>query len=179
MLADNKREFEVDGDLAVRRVQSNVSGFGYYFVGVTELYQESLCVLYAKEHGRLPASCDCEDVLRWGSFQSSHLLHASNRSAQEQRQLRRNVTARSGALLSRSMKHERVVLPALAIALIDSITTRDAMVYAAALDRLEEEASRVHHLLGIRVLCREKLDELRQRRAEGAVSTTSVIGTHL
>jgi len=41
-----------------------------YFVGVMELYQESLCVLLTMVRGFVPSFCDCEDPHSWNSFET-------------------------------------------------------------------------------------------------------------
>lgn len=43
-----------------------------YFTGILELFQESLCVFYVKQHGELPMWCNCEDKAAWSSHEPSH-----------------------------------------------------------------------------------------------------------
>lgn len=69
---------EADLHEALRRLKSET-----FFVGLTELYQESLCVLHYKVHDKLPDNCNCEDKTRWATFQTTRTYFGKLRMSNE------------------------------------------------------------------------------------------------
>lgn len=147
VLGDVWREFQADGELALRRVRSRGPD-GLLFVGITELYQESMCLLHARELGELPPECDCQKPKLWARFRQNHsFVHHPTRGLARQA-CRVNATRTPVQLTAREVQ------------LIDRVTRLDKAVYAAALQRLKADAAWAEKRFGVRVICQAKLDEL-------------------
>ena len=147
VLGDARREFQADGELALRRVRSR-SREGFLFVGITELYQESMCLLHARELGELPSSCDCQKPELWARFRHNHSFEQHPAQALARRSCRINATRTPLQLTAREAQ------------LVDRVTRLDAAVYAAALQRLKADAAWAEQRFGVRVICQEKINEL-------------------
>eukprot|EP00927_Polykrikos_kofoidii_P015180 TRINITY_DN16733_c1_g2_i1.p1 TRINITY_DN16733_c1_g2~~TRINITY_DN16733_c1_g2_i1.p1 ORF type:complete len:356 (-),score=36.03 TRINITY_DN16733_c1_g2_i1:29-1096(-) len=98
------------------------------FVGITELYQESLCLLHAHFNMQLPGWCDCEDKLAWSSFEQSNVDHGSQ-------------------------AHDRANLTEQDRVLLDMITENDRLLYDVAVARFREHARLTERRLGVKILC--------------------------
>ncbi len=107
------------------------------FVGLVEMYQESMCLFVARTAGaeRMPAFCNCEDEEAWRQFNSTDVTH--------------------GGYVHPSPDD----LPKGVLTLIDKLVQKDRQVYDAMRARFLEEVARVEAASGRRVLC----DDARKR----------------
>ena len=106
---------------------------GAFFVGVTELYAESLCVLRHKAGVALDrAACECG-----GAAGATHISKTTDAAAL-------GVGAMSKALLAR----------------VHRLTRLDAVLHAAAVARLAREVRAVERAVGFPILCGPKLTEV-------------------
>mmetsp|Transcript_95679 Transcript_95679/g.270768 ORF Transcript_95679/g.270768 Transcript_95679/m.270768 type:complete len:361 (-) Transcript_95679:111-1193(-) len=117
------RFHSVDSALAVRNMREA------FFVGITEAYQESLCLFHAKVCGSLPRYCDRDNAEAWDSFSATHNLHGVKR-------------------------HSLVGLSEQALQAIDAFTDMDRGLYAAAVERFEREVHEVERAFGRTLLPR-------------------------
>lgn len=116
----------VDTDLAIRNMHAT------WFVGVRELYQESLCLFYVKVRGRLPQKCHCGNMTAWTNF-STHFVTT-------------HYNVHSPRYSSWSDR---------ARGLAEQLTKSDTQLYKAALRRFLGELRWVEIRFGRRVLCRD------------------------
>mmetsp|Transcript_41082 Transcript_41082/g.87499 ORF Transcript_41082/g.87499 Transcript_41082/m.87499 type:complete len:288 (+) Transcript_41082:104-967(+) len=115
---------KVDMDLATRNLHSS------FFVGLTEMYQESLCLLYAKLHGALPIKCDCENSTAWSAF-STHQIHQGYKSKAS----------------------KRAQYPPEIIDIMDRFTATDVELYNIAKDRFMSEVKAVELKFKRKIIC--------------------------
>mmetsp|Transcript_17478 Transcript_17478/g.54020 ORF Transcript_17478/g.54020 Transcript_17478/m.54020 type:complete len:318 (+) Transcript_17478:52-1005(+) len=103
---------------------------GVHVLGLTDFYQESLCLVYASFHGELPDWCACEDRQAWDAFGESKETHGSNYTA---------VGAKT--------------FSAEELQLVQQLTQLDQEVYDAAVKRFEADIARVEQQYGKKILC--------------------------
>jgi len=108
----------IDVDLAIRNMHS-VS-----FVGLLELYPESLCVFHAKASGEMPRSCDCryraDGLWRWHhDFGFDHHMPTDPRVLKD----------------------------------VDALTGADRQLYEAASTRFLRDLREVEMRHGVKILC--------------------------
>lgn len=126
VLSDKNGELAVQEDLATRRLQHVVR-----FVGLTEFYQESMCLLHAMSRNSLPPYCNCEDREAWGRFPHASLDHGGG--------------ARSTHTLSRAEAD-----------MVEKLTRVDARLYQVAMGRFMEAVHEVEGRFGRRVFCQDR-----------------------
>lgn len=104
-----------------------------FFVGLTEHYQASLCLFFARTHPGepLPRWCDCGDEAAWKSFRPT-------------RRITHDVPEHS----LRDLSEED-------LALISDLTRLDAQLYRNATARFAREAAEVERSTGTRILCED------------------------
>jgi len=117
---------KIDVDHAVRNMHKA------WFVGITEAYQESLCLFNFKVYGTLPKYCNCLDQAAWDDFP-----HATTSY--------HDVRLKSAPL---SEQEEEVV------EMIDNMTVLDLKLYDAAVERFKREVHEVEAKLGVKLLCK-------------------------
>lgn len=100
-----------------------------HFVGITEFYQESLCVLHVKEKGEFPDYCNCEDTESWKTFPMTRATHGGKHGTVES-------DLGSGD-----------------IALIDRLTQDDSKLYTIAKKRLFDDIAEAERAWKKRILC--------------------------
>jgi len=122
-------KFGVDNETALRHVSDDSPG-GAALVGLTEYYQESLCLLHAKYRKRLPPYCDCRDEKAWAAFPGHHFTHSSE------------------------VAHDRVKLSAREVKLVHQLTDLDRRLYSVAQARFWAEVARVEEQFGTRISCK-------------------------
>jgi hypothetical protein len=112
-------------DEALRRMRT------LYFVGLTEYYQESMCLLHAKAfpNTTLPGYCNCEDPEAWASFKPSIDTHGNT--------------------------HQLTVedLSTSDLEKVDALTQADLQLYKAATDRFVLEVRQAEKQHGVSILC--------------------------
>lgn len=116
----------VDVESAISNMEST------WFIGITEAYVESLCLLHVKLRGELPAFCDCRrraDPEAEAAFPRVHHFHAA--------------TKRESVLDYRADT----------LALVDTLTEKDAKLYEAAKLRFYKEVGEVERSHHTRIVC--------------------------
>jgi hypothetical protein len=108
----------IDVDLAIRNMNS-VS-----FVGLLELYPESLCVFHAKASGKMPRSCDCRHRDEGGFWHHNF-----------------------GFNHHRLPKNESILKD------VDALTQADRKLYEAASTRFMQDLREVEMRHGVEILC--------------------------
>mmetsp|Transcript_100889 Transcript_100889/g.314519 ORF Transcript_100889/g.314519 Transcript_100889/m.314519 type:complete len:375 (+) Transcript_100889:161-1285(+) len=116
-------------EVAIRNMQEAT------FVGITEFYQESMCVFHSMALKFLPGYCDCRNQTAWKSFQGTHTAFHS-------------VQSNSGLML--------VNQPAEVLATMDALTRKDAQLYKAALKRFRQDALDVEEAFNTSIICDER-----------------------
>ena len=116
------------------------------FVGITELYQESWCLLQYMLHGKLPdEGCGCgrKAATAWISMRATVKKHAGREGEvhEDHSVPIHNVTA----------------LPASVLAKMDAITEVDQHVFRSAALRLIQQVQKVEAETGRRLLCPERM----------------------
>eukprot|EP00929_Paragymnodinium_shiwhaense_P077840 TRINITY_DN40188_c0_g1_i1.p1 TRINITY_DN40188_c0_g1~~TRINITY_DN40188_c0_g1_i1.p1 ORF type:complete len:415 (+),score=87.76 TRINITY_DN40188_c0_g1_i1:141-1385(+) len=106
-----------------------------FFVGITEHYQASVCLLMIKMGRPLPEFCDCENMEAWASFSSIHYTHGVK-------------------------KHSIANASAEELAMIDALTADDQRLYRAASIRFFKEVKGVQEKSGVRLICDQSLFQL-------------------
>jgi len=103
-----------------------------FFVGVTDLYHESVCMFFAKTHADqpLPHHCNCADPDAWNAWTGSHSVHS--------------VPAHSNSDLSEED-----------LRMIGELSRLDTQLYEHALARFREEAAEVERRTGTKLLCED------------------------
>mmetsp|Transcript_68494 Transcript_68494/g.155212 ORF Transcript_68494/g.155212 Transcript_68494/m.155212 type:complete len:343 (-) Transcript_68494:75-1103(-) len=102
-----------------------------WFVGVSEAYQESICLFNEKVYGKLPSYCDCKNATAWKSFQQSHTAYHE-----------KNV--KTSSLLEQPPK---------VLEMIDRMTSADRALYQAAQERFVREMQELESKYSKTVLC--------------------------
>eukprot|EP00928_Gymnodinium_smaydae_P049367 TRINITY_DN3311_c0_g3_i1.p1 TRINITY_DN3311_c0_g3~~TRINITY_DN3311_c0_g3_i1.p1 ORF type:complete len:421 (-),score=55.85 TRINITY_DN3311_c0_g3_i1:105-1232(-) len=125
VLNDTVGKYNVNLELAMSQIKEK-----FTYVGVTELYQESMCLVHVIERDEFPPYCDCENRSAWSTFPETHVRHG--------------VEAHS----VRNLKREDARL-------IDDLTAEDRRLYDAALQRLTRDIHRVEAKFGKKILCRQ------------------------
>mmetsp|Transcript_83194 Transcript_83194/g.217243 ORF Transcript_83194/g.217243 Transcript_83194/m.217243 type:complete len:327 (-) Transcript_83194:95-1075(-) len=126
VLHDRSGELAVHEDLATRRLQSVVR-----FVGLTEFYQESMCLLHAMSKNSFPSYCNCEDHEAWGKFPHASLDHGGG--------------TKTTHTLSKADAE-----------LVENLTRVDARLYQVAMGRFMEAVHEVEGRFGKKVFCRDR-----------------------
>ena len=129
---DGELGYGTDVEAALRRVADGADGLD--FVGVTDRYQESLCVLHALQRGNVPPGCNCQNRSAWDTFVRVNFQHYAD--------------ARKGP-----QKPRHPPLTAHETALIDELNAGDWQIYRAAVARLHRDAKRVEQQHGVRIWC--------------------------
>jgi len=114
----------VDVDLAAKRVTETSE---IKFVGITELYQESMCLIHIQSMNQFPSYCNCEEQ-SWNDFPMK---------TETRELLNLNTNA----------------LDADALPLVDNVTAFDRQIYDLAKQRLLQEIRAVERLYGRNILC--------------------------
>eukprot|EP00440_Ansanella_granifera_P072813 gb/GFBE01079017.1/.p1 GENE.gb/GFBE01079017.1/~~gb/GFBE01079017.1/.p1 ORF type:complete len:339 (+),score=44.24 gb/GFBE01079017.1/:1-1017(+) len=104
----------------------------YSFVGVTERYQESLCIFEEMTSGELPHYCDCENKTAWDTFPT----HSSTHGVSE---------------------HSTRDLTDADLQMIDNMTTVDLQLWKSAVDIFLLKVDKVEATHGTRILCDRQL----------------------
>jgi hypothetical protein len=99
----------------------------FEWVGITDLYEPSLCLLHYQANGTLPVSCDCDSLAHEGA-KLGHWVE------------------------TRSQKHDPSTLPEDILAKIDAHTAVDAKLFAAALRLLLGRLQTVEERTSVSVL---------------------------
>mmetsp|Transcript_51518 Transcript_51518/g.149644 ORF Transcript_51518/g.149644 Transcript_51518/m.149644 type:complete len:323 (-) Transcript_51518:119-1087(-) len=101
-----------------------------YFVGIVEMYQESLCLFHAKLHNMtgLPGYCNCKNKTAWARFHGTHYHHSTPRHSVQ------------------DLSHEDLKL-------ISNLTALDTRLYWHAKQRFVRELQEVENVTGVRILC--------------------------
>lgn len=114
------------------------------YVGITELYQESLCVIHAGELNEVPENCNCENEAAWKTFHQKKFDHGVSHSHPGVDQL----AAGTNKIL------------------IDKLTEDDWELYVAGVRRFKEEAKAVEQKFGKKIICDDaKIDALMSKEA--------------
>jgi len=100
----------------------------FEWIGLTDLFEPSLCLLHFQANGSLPASCDCKSSGRMHRSQLGHWVE------------------------TRSKRRDAGSLPAAMLAQIDAQTDVDAQVFAAALRMLLARLRGVEEATGASLL---------------------------
>lgn len=100
-----------------------------WFVGVSEYYQESLCVFIDKSQLSLPVWCNCEDPEKWGEYKGS----------------RAGVSEANFDPYSLSDDELRMMR---------ALTQNDQVLYEAAVERLREEVRTAEERHTIKIWCK-------------------------
>lgn len=108
------------------------------FVGILEAYQESICTFYARKFDTILEFCNCEDAAQWSQFNASHFGHN---------------------LHGDTISYDDV--PQHILKKIDKLTTKDRLLYNAALKRFLNDTHHVQQQFGTRIVCQEALEKLR------------------
>jgi len=124
-----KWEFGVDNETALRRV-SDGSPSGAALIGLTEYYQESICLFHARYRKRLPTYCDCRDEEAWATFPGHHFTHGSE------------------------VAQDKVKLSARELELVHQLTDLDMLLYSVARTRFWAEVTRVEEQFGTQLSCK-------------------------
>ena len=107
--------------------------YSLHWVGLVELYPESLCLFKARWTGSVPAECRCSDheSLDAGSRHKRHSsLHGSN---------------------------DPLLTDPDIVKMIDSVTAVDRQLYRAAVDRVLASIRLTEKASGVQILCKERL----------------------
>lgn len=140
-------------------------------VGITELYDESWCVLMYQLHNALPETCSC------GSFEKPEDEKSRAREAYEDQSSRRNHSLSTAHRSETALWHEgelRIVhnvprypppteLNSSALDKIDRLTKSDRAVYAAAVTRLLSDLCALQQLTATQVVCQSRLQRLHDK----------------
>lgn len=98
------------------------------FVGILELYHESMCLLHAKTIGLLPSNCLCGQQNTDGEHHNTH-----------------GVKQHSVDDISEAVLEE-----------VDQLTSGDRVLYSAALERFMQEVAEVERRLDVKFVCEDK-----------------------
>lgn len=123
---DASGELAVTERVALQRVEHESGGAA--FVGLTEFYHESMCLIHVRYNGSFPPYCDCEDPEAWSEFPMTYYTHGSKGT--------RNVTL---------SQHE--------VDLVRKLTDVDLRIYRAAYARFMAELAEVEKRFGKKILC--------------------------
>jgi len=107
-----------------------------WFVGITEAYKESICLLHTKVHKKLPDWCNCENKTAWESFKSSHSSYYLDKT-------------KVGANVSELQPDT--------IQMIDNMTHGDRQLYQAGLRRFKREVREAEAKFHTKILCDDTL----------------------
>lgn len=111
-----------DLNLAIRRLKAT------FFVGLTEHYQESMCLLYEKVTNQLPEWCNCEERELWGKYVPQHESH-------------------------KTRSHSLAELSSMELNMVDNLTELDRKLYKEAQRRFLLDVQGVEERHHTRVLC--------------------------
>jgi hypothetical protein len=113
------RSKNLSAQRAIRVMQS------YFFVGVAELYRESICVFTAKARPEepLPSWCACAHANAFHLHHETHGIKKDGKFSEE------------------------------ACRYADQLVKEDELLYAAAVDRLHQEMREIYNKRGIRIAC--------------------------
>lgn len=125
------------------------------FVGITDLFAESCCLLYYRLLGELPLRCVCAPDEAAGALAHEVAPHRGNWTAHEPI---RGATKH----IDHGMPHgiHPDTLPPQSLARIDAITAVDQQLYRAALRRFLQEARKVERDVGLNFICAKRINEL-------------------
>jgi len=141
VLSGQASAFALDRSVALDKVMH-----GVHVLGLTDFYQESMCLVYAYVHGELPDWCACEDRQAWDAFGESKETHGSNYTA---------VGAKT--------------FSAEELQLVQQLTQLDQEVYDAAVKRFEADIARVEQQYGKKILCSDLRGENAKSRLDRAL----------
>ena len=110
----------------------------FEWVGITDLFEPSLCLLHFQTNRTLPPSCDCNSPARQGRRPLGHWTE------------------------TRSKKRDPAALPAEVLAQIDAHTSVDAQLFAAALRLMLGRLRTVETMTGTSILSCIDWHKLRQ-----------------
>lgn len=128
---------KVDGDRAVANMQNA------FHVGVTELYQESMCVLHAKVYETLPEYCNCENEKAWNGYSTD---------SKGKVEFRHGNAATETAIATEAQTR-----------LVEKITQQDIKLYKAAVDRLKKDAKAIEAKHGVKIMCEHRVKSFHER----------------
>lgn len=129
----------IDEETAIANMEAT------FFVGITEAYVESLCLLHERVRGELPRFCDCEtrsDPVALAAFPAPHHTH-------------------------KLMNHSIFDYPDEVLAAVDTLTATDAKLYEAGKRRFYRELLEVENKYGRKINCDSKQHTLRESLASG------------
>lgn len=102
------------------------------FVGVMDLYQESMCLVHVRSKGVFPSYCDCQGP-NWAEFPTKK--------------------GGDGLLIEPEKLEQETALGPAELKLIDNITAFDRQLYDAARERLIHDIREVELLYGKTIYC--------------------------
>eukprot|EP00928_Gymnodinium_smaydae_P030266 TRINITY_DN22549_c0_g1_i1.p1 TRINITY_DN22549_c0_g1~~TRINITY_DN22549_c0_g1_i1.p1 ORF type:complete len:301 (-),score=48.43 TRINITY_DN22549_c0_g1_i1:36-938(-) len=126
VLNDTDGSFTINETLARERIAHDV-----FAVGLTEFYQESLCLVHAKRERNIPEQCNCENARAWRKFKMANQTHGGAAPAREDK-----------------VTHADVKM-------IKRLNRIDDRLYQVALERFERDVRSVERQYGKRILCQE------------------------
>eukprot|EP00398_MALV-I-01_sp_L67-1_P001040 gene1040-594_t len=106
-----------------------------FFVGISEAYQESLCLLHYKVHGTIPDECNCEKHDSWANFEFTRIDH--------------HIPTRDLSQLT-----------AIQNSTIDRITELDKRLYQHVVSGFLREVGIAEYKSGVKILCRKSKTRL-------------------
>lgn len=128
-------ELKPDLDLALRHVQQDA-----WFVGITEFYRESLCLLRELALGTLPPECRCSSTSRRRRRGGGDLTETHNRH---------------------HSRYDDRTFTGAEVSLISAATRLDRLVYGAALARFTAHLFQTEQRYNVHILCRDGTSSLR------------------
>lgn len=103
-----------------------------WFVGLTEAYQESMCVFHYKVYGKLPKYCNCLDHNNWALFeQSTTSFHDGKTKTPPLAEMEQEIVGK-----------------------IKDLTTLDLLLYKAAQQRFRDDVREVEEKMNVKLTCR-------------------------
>mmetsp|Transcript_20215 Transcript_20215/g.63324 ORF Transcript_20215/g.63324 Transcript_20215/m.63324 type:complete len:405 (-) Transcript_20215:295-1509(-) len=108
-----------------------------FFVGITEAYQESMCLFHAKVHDSLPEWCDCTNRTAWHKFKSSHTSYYIEPMKEEWHSVD-------------NWKPETRQM-------VDNLTRGDMALYQASLHRFAREIHAAEQRFNTTIMCNDRL----------------------
>lgn len=124
-----------------RRVISSIST-RFFFVGITELYNISLCIVYFKVHGKLPEQCQCAD-------QREMFIHRGKSGYQFNSENKNRVRNTFGSIIhpfdmnATTSTFQKIL----------DILRKDFIMYAQGTHLLHSDLVKIEEQTGMRMMC--------------------------
>lgn len=119
----------VDSKLAIKHMQDS------WFIGITEWYKESMCLLYVRLRSKFPQGCDCRNTSAWAAFKVQSIGASS---------------AYHDPMIGPKKVSEQL------LGMINEITSADRALYAAAKERFFTDVHQVEDFFGKKIICGER-----------------------